>query len=72
MPLSSERNKDQLLYDEGLKFKYCSFDKHRDYLCRWASLLYITPLKKFHSPFFLTYQAFKNREGIFSQTNLAV
>ena len=41
-------------------------------LCSWATLLCITPPKKYyHLAFFLTYQAFKNREGIVYQTNLA-
>ena len=39
--------------------------------CSWASLLCITPQKGITISVFLTYQAFKNREGIVTQINLA-
>ena len=34
-------------------------------------IMYYTPKKVLPFAFFLTYQAFKDREGILSQTNLA-
>ena len=41
--------------------------------CSWAGLLSIAPLKKVlpFAFFFKIYQAFKSREGTFSQTNIA-
>ena len=62
--------------DDVCVFRYSTFMNIKNFIywtyCSWASLLCITPPKRYyHLAFLKTYQAFKNREGKVYQKNLA-